>query len=150
MTAKKLLARILAALGLAPTPPAPPVLDFRFGGFDGSGAQEDSRVQIGFVKMGKDRMTYRFVAGDLSAWGLARTQADAIACAFYFDEKAGKWVGGKFDFISTSRLSRSFNNIRSGYRRWNADAFFAAKRRAFCICSKDGRNRTNLAEADIA
>lgn len=173
---KKEWARLLRRLGLAPTeqaqtpaeppqkreeapdaatmpesPPPPvetrgsgPRMDWRFGGFDGSRAVEDDRVQIGSVKMGRDRMTYKFTRGDLSAWGLSREDAGAIAAAFYWDGE--KWVGGKFDWISTSRTSRDFKNIIDHYNGWNPTAFFAAKRRAFCIASRDGKRRTNLAE----
>lgn len=135
-----------------PEPPPPPVetresaprMDWRFGGFDGLRAVEDERVQIGSVKMGRDRMTYKFTRGDLSAWGLSREDAGAIAAAFYWDGE--KWVGGKFDWISTSRTSRDWKNIRAGYHGWDPAAFFAASRRAFCIVSRDGKRRTNLAE----
>lgn len=127
------------------TPDAPAErVEWRFGGFDGSRAVEDSRVQVGSVKMGRDRMTFKWTKGDLSAWGLAREEAGAIACFFFLD--GSRWVGGKADWISTSRTSRDFKNIEAGYHGWDSKAFFGASRRAFCVVSKDGKRRTNIAE----
>ena len=57
----------------------------------------------------------------------------------------GKWQGGKFDWISTSRLSRDFKNVRDGYGGWRKDAIEAAEAFAFVICSKDGKRRSNVA-----
>ena len=91
-------------------------------------------------------MSYAWAKGDLGNWGLARTDAGALACAFYWSDEEQAWIGGKFDWISTSRLTRSWENVRERYNGWDPDAFFAAKRHAFCIVSKDGRKRTNLVE----
>lgn len=123
---------------------AGPVLDFRWGGFDGSRAAEDPATQIRDFRMDGRGMSYAWAKGDLGNWGLARTAAGALICAFYFDEKERLWVGGKFDWISTSRLTRSWENIHAGYNGWRADPFFAAKKHAICIVSADGRRRTNL------
>lgn len=68
----------------------------------------------------------------------------SISAAFYWD--GSRWVGGKFDGISTSRTTRDFKNIKDGYGGWDWAAFSGARRRAFCIVSKDGRKRTNLIE----
>lgn len=125
---------------------AGPVLDFRWGGFRGGGAAEDPATQIRDFRMDKNGMRYVWAKGDLGNWGLARESAGALICAFYFDEKEQRWIGGKFDWISTSRLTRSWKNVYAGYNGWKAEPFFAAKRRAICICSADGRKRTNLLE----
>ncbi|MBQ9727633.1 MAG: hypothetical protein IJV65_09040 [Kiritimatiellae bacterium] len=119
-------------------------LVFAFGGFRGEGAAEDPATQIGSGRFTSRGMSYTWTAGDLGNWGLGRSEAGALACAFYWDGSA--WRGGKFDWISTSRTTRSWENVRAGYGGWDADAFFAAKRRAFCIVSADGRKRTNLEE----
>ena len=123
---------------------AAPVLDFRYGGFKGGGAVEDPATQIADLHVTRTKMTYRWLNGDLGAWGLARTEAGALACAFYWDGSA--WRGGKFDWISTSRTTRDWNNLDAGYGGWDAAAFWAAPKRAFCIVSRDGRKRTNLIE----
>lgn len=123
---------------------AGPVLDFRWGGFRGGGAVEDPATQIKDFRMDKSGMSYRWAKGDLGNWGLAHTAAGALICAFYFDEKERRWIGGKFDWISSSRLTRSWENVYAGYNGWQAQPFFAAKRHAICIVSVDGRRRTNL------
>jgi len=123
-------------------------LDFRYGGFKAKNPQEVAGCQIGSLKVGSDKMTYKWVKGGCEALGAADKSdySQTVACAFYFDEKAGKWVGGKFDWISTSRTSRGFENIKSGYGGWDAKAFFGAKRHGFCIVSKDGKKRSNFIE----
>ena len=126
--------------------PPSPTLVFRFGGFDGSRAVEDPATQIGAFKFSSSGMSYKWTTGDLGNWGLAHTDAGALACAFYWSDKEQAWIGGKFDWISSSRLTRSWENVRERYNGWDPDAFFSAKRHAFCIVSKDGRKRTNLVE----
>lgn len=121
-------------------------LVFRFGGFDGSRAAEDPATQIRAFKFSSSGMSYKWTTGDLGNWGLAHTDAGALACAFYWSDKEQAWIGGKFDWISSSRLTRSWENVRERYNGWDPDAFFSAKRHAFCIVSKDGRRRTNLVE----
>ncbi len=119
-------------------------LVFRYGGFKGGNALEDPATQIGAVKMSRSGMSYKWTKGDLGNWGLAHTQTDALACAFFWSDKEQAWIGGKFDWISTSRTTRDFKNIDDGYNGWRASEFWSAPRRAFCIVSKDGRVRTNL------
>lgn len=124
-----------------------PALMFKWGGFHGENAVEDPAVQIGSVRMSRSGMSYKWTKGSLRNWGLADGDAGALACAFYWDDSSESWVGGKFDWISTSRTTRDFKNINDEhYGGWNPDLFWRAKRRAFCIVSKDGRKRTNLAE----
>ena len=123
---------------------AGPVLDFRWGGFRGGAAAEDPATQIRDFRMDRNGMRYAWAKGDLGNWGLARESAGALICAFYFDENERRWIGGKFDWISTSRLTRSWKNVYAGYDGWRPDPFFAAKKHAICIVSADGRRRTNL------
>lgn len=127
-----------------PAPDSAPAIAWKYGGVDGSKAKEDPATQIKDLRISGDGLSYAWAKGDLSNWGLSKTDAGALACAFRWDGK--QWVGGKFDWISTSRTTRDFKNIRDHYNGWDPDAFFAAKRRAFCILSKDGRKRTNLIE----
>lgn len=122
-----------------------PKLVWKFGSFDGSRALEDPATQIKDLHMTKSGMSYRWAKGDLGNWGLARSDAGALACAFYWDESAKAWIGGKFDWISTSRTTRDFKNLED-YKGWSKGPFFAAPKRAFCIVAKNGRVRTNLLE----
>jgi hypothetical protein len=131
------------------SPSVPPATSIRWtcGGFDGSRAVETPDAQVGSVRMDAKGMSYRWTAGGCEVLGAVspRDYSHTVACAFYWDGAA--WVGGKFDWISTSRTSRDFANIKDGYHGWNWRAFVDAERRAFCVCSADGKRRTNLAEA---
>ena len=127
----------------AAAPDSPPI-SWKYGGVDGSKAREDPATQIKDLRISGDGLRYAWAKGDLSNWGLSKTDAGALACAFWWDGR--QWVGGKFDWISTSRTTRDFKNIRDRYHGWDPDAFLNAKRRAFCIVSADGRKRTNLLE----
>lgn len=127
---------------------ARPKIIWSFGGYNGSGAEEDPDVQIKNVRIAKDRISYKWDNGDLSKWG-ATDPGDAgkaLACAFFWSEANGGWIGGKFDWISTNRTTRDTKNIDGGYNGWDAARFWAAPKRAFCIARADGRKRTNLVE----
>ena len=87
-------------------------------------------------------MSYAWAKGNLRGRGLADSSADALACVFYKDGKTFK--GGKFEWISYSRKTRSFGNITTRYAGWDPNKFFGATEYAFCICSKDGKKRTNF------
>lgn len=120
-----------------------PVFLYKYGGFHGEGAVEDKETQIANLHMSRSKLSYSWAKGSLRNWGLADSQADALACAFYWSPADGARIGGKFDWISTSRVTRGLENI-GGYNGWKPEPFFAAPKRAFCIVSKDGRRRTNL------
>lgn len=123
-----------------------PALDFRYGGFKGESAKEVAGCRIGSLRVSGSGLSYRWEKGGCEALGASgpTDYSQTVACAFY--EDGGRWVGGKFDWISTSRTSRSFENIKSGYNGWDAAAFFGAKRHGFCIVSKDGKRRSNFIE----
>lgn len=124
------------------------VADWRYGGFNGSRAAEAPGCRIGSLRVTSTSLSYKWVSGGCETLG-AKDRGDyshTIAAAFYFDEKAGRWVGGKFDWISTSRTSRTFENIVDGYGGWDAVEFFRATRHGFCIVSADGKHRSNFIE----
>ena len=119
-------------------------LNWSMGGFNGSKAVLNPGVEIGGLNVGRDGMSYRWVNGGCEALG-ATSRGDAdhtLACLFYLDA-SGKWQGGKFDWISTSRTTRDFKNIHGGYNGWNPSAFAAATEYAFVIVGTNGR-RTNV------
>ena len=120
--------------------------EWRYGGFNGSRAQEVPGCRIGSLRVTRDGLSYKWESGGCESLGASDRgdYSQTLACAFFWDGE--KWVGGKFDWISTSRTSRSFENVHGGYGGWNASAFFGAKRHGFCIVSKDGRRRTNFIE----
>lgn len=119
-------------------------LVFCYGNFPANNAVEDSEVQIKDFRMDSRYIYYSWAKNDLSRWGYAYTEASALACAFFFDEESKTWKGGKFEWISTSRLSRDMTNLLTGYGGWDCKKFLAAKKHGFCIVSKDRSRRTNL------
>lgn len=119
-------------------------LHWTYGGYDGSRKIIAPSSRIRDLVISEHGMRYSWVSGgcekDLGASG--RTDANALACLFY---KEGKyWHGGKFDWISTSRTSRDFKNIFSGYRGWNGEAFKKATEVCFVIISSKNSFRTNV------
>lgn len=119
-------------------------LRWSMGGFNGARAVRHDGVEIGGLNVGRDGMSYRWVRGGCEQLG-AGSKGDAdhtLACLFYLDA-SGKWQGGKFDWISTSRTTRDFKNIHSGYNGWNAAEFDAATEFAFVIVGTGGR-RSNV------
>lgn len=120
-----------------------PKLVWAYGGADGSHAVEDPNAQIGNFAQNHDGMSYSWVKGNMEGWGYSFKDASAYACTFY-QGKDGKWYGGKFEWISTSRTTRSFENLNGGYKGWDANAYHSAKKHGFLIMSKDCAHRTNF------
>ncbi len=119
-------------------------LNWSMGGFKGSGALMHSGAVIGSLSVKSNGMSYKWVSGGCETIG-ATSKGDAdhtLACMFYKDA-GGKWQGGKFDWISTSRTTRDYKNIHDGYNGWNPSAFAAATEYAFVIVGTNGR-RTNV------
>ena len=128
--------------GVSPTVVESAKFDWCYGGLKGEKAAEDANAQIKDLKISGNNMSYGWAKGNLRGWGLADTDANALACVFFKDGKTFK--GGKFEWISYSRKTRSFGNISGNYNGWDPNKFFAATEYAFCICSKDGKKRTNF------
>lgn len=120
-------------------------LNWSWGDFNGKKAKLIEGVEIGSLKVSSSSLSYRWVCGGCEQIGAtSRTDADhTLACLFV--RIGGKWHGGKFDWISTSRTTRDFKNVRKGYGGWRKDAIEAAEAYAFVICSSDGKKRTNVA-----
>lgn len=119
-------------------------LNWLWGGFNGKNAKLVDGCEIGSLKV-SGNLTYKWVRGGCEKLGAtSREDADHTICAL-FCKLDGKWQGGKFDWISTSRLSRDFKNVKDGYGGWRKDAIEAAEAFAFVICSKDGKRRSNVA-----
>lgn len=125
--------------------------DWSFGGFKGGDAVwggdpgNGSGPVIGNLKMGKDGLSFTYENG-LAGWGLEKDDASALACLFVKDND-GNWVGGKFDWISTSRQTRDFKNIYSGYNGWDLSNVPKTTTVAFVIVSKNGKWRSNVITA---
>ena len=120
-------------------------LDWRYGNFNGSNAKEDPNVVIADLTVNEKSMKIRWVKG-MDAWGYGRSDPKGVACVFYYDEGEKKFIGGKFEYISTSRSTRDWANIKNSYGGWNYGKFVAAKRYAFCVISEKGLKRSNIIE----
>ena len=119
-------------------------LRWSYGGFRG-GAAQPSGVVISGLSVSKDSLSFAYVS-NLSEWGLSRDQADALAC-FFVQKSDGSWVGGKFDWISTSRTSRSLGHVKEGYGGWSLSGVPSPCQAAFVIVSSDGTKRSNVISA---
>ena len=137
-----------------PTQPDTPAADeadysafsWAYGGFNGARAALD-KPRIESLRMnGMSGLSYRWAGPNLSAWGIAHTDAAALACLF-LQRADGSWVGGKFDWISSSRTTRDFKNL-GGYNGWTLAGIPNPCRAAFVIVSADGRRRSNVITAD--
>lgn len=117
-------------------------LDWRFGGFNGSGAIHNPSVVISNLSINKSGMSYSWQSGGCENLG-AKDRSDAACIAALFCLVDGVWIGGKFEWVSTSRLTRSWHNI-AGYNGWSMATFNAAKKYAFVVISRDGRHRSNI------
>lgn len=126
--------------------------DWNYGGFKGGDSVwggdpgNGSGPVIGNLKIGKDGLSFNYENG-LAGWGLEDDDySGALACLFVQD-KDGNWVGGKFDWISTSRRTRDFTNIYNGYNGWDLSNVPKTTTAAFVIVSKDGKWRSNVITA---
>lgn len=119
-------------------------LDFCWGGFKGGSAKHVKESCIKNLKVRGDTLTYSWKSGGCENLGASsKTDAGAtLACLFCCID--GKWKGGKFDWISTSRTSRNLENVFGGYNGWDKNATMKAAEFAFVIVSKDGGRRTNV------
>lgn len=121
------------------------LLSWDYGGFRGGGATPAEACRISDLRVSASGLSYRWAEGGCEQLG-ASDRGDAsqtLACLFV-KGMDGKWRGGKFDWISTSRTTRDFANIRSGYHGWPTDSIAAATAYAFVIVSADGNKRTNV------
>ena len=119
-------------------------LSWNYGGFRGGSAVKTTAAISGLKATAKN-MSYHWKTGGCETLG-ASSHSDynhTIAC-FFVQRGDGRWVGGKFDFISTSRTSRGFENIYDGYGGWSLSGVPNPCPCAFVIVSTDGKRRTNV------
>lgn len=118
-----------------------PSLSWRFGGFNGADASLSS-PRIASLSAKASGLSFKWQNG-LSSWGLADDDASAIA-ALFVQLPDGSWIGGKFDWISTSRSSRDFKNIYEGYNGWSLSGLANPCPACFVVVSRDGKLRSNV------
>ena len=121
-------------------------LQWKYGGFNGSGAKLDvPRISNLSVKSNGLSLTWDV---NLSGWGLSNDDwRGALACLFC--KVDGVWKGGKMDWISSSRATRDFHNIRDGYNGWDKQAIERADAYAFVVVSADGKRRSNVVATGV-
>lgn len=116
-------------------------LAWSYGGFNGGGAQP-SAVTITGLSMSPNSLSFGYV-NDLSSWGLGHSEAGALCCLFV-QQASGAWVGGKFDWISSSRTTRDLAHVKGGYNGWSLRGCANPCPVAFVIVSGDGSKRSNV------
>ena len=118
------------------------LLQWKFGGFRPPTNAVRSSVTVADLRASRGGMEMKWIR-DLGAWGIPYEVPDALACLFVKNEE-GEWVGGKFEWISSSRKTRGFENIRGGYGGWNLRGVPNPCEVAFLVFRKDGRRRSNI------
>ena len=121
------------------------LLKWDYGGFKPS-ATAAIAARIASLKVAGDGLSYKWVEGGCERLG-ATSATDAAALACLFCKVGGSWTGGKFDWISTSRLKRGFENVRDRYNGWEPAALDKASEFAFVIVAANGKKRTNVISA---
>jgi len=120
---------------------APESLSWCYGGFNGSKAAVVEDAMLRGVKLKGDTFTIEWDKGDCRNLG-ATSKEDSdhtVACLFLENGK-----GGKFEWISTSRKTRSTENIKDGYNKWPKSALDKGGRLWFCIAGvKDDKKTSN-------
>ena len=139
----------------APIPPKPGTiaedavpyenLAWTYGGFNGANAYLGS-PRISNLSVSSSNLSFTYDV-DLSGWGLGHTDADALACLFC--RVNGVWTGGKFEWISSSRKSRSLGNAQGGYNGWKGEDLINADAFAFVIVAKDQKRRSNVIMQEV-
>lgn len=122
-------------------------VEFAYGGVNFNKAKEDAGAQIKDLSVNSSGLKYSWKSGNLKGWGLQDGDPGALAI-FAVKDSSGKYRGGKFEWISKSRTTRAFTNIKGGYGGWPKNAVETAKGYAFCICSADAKKRTNWITCD--
>lgn len=131
--------------GSDPAPASPDAIDhatlqYTLGGFRAPNATLD-QPRISNLHVTKSGLSFTYDI-DLSVWGIPHTEAgQALACLFVKID--GRWIGGKFDWISSSRNTRDFNNIHGNYNGWHSAYLADAEAFAFVIVHKDAKRRSN-------
>lgn len=120
-------------------------LQWEFGGVKG-GKAELSSPRLSGLKAGAKSLSYKWEEG-LGDWGLARDDAGALAC-FFVEREDGSIVGGKFDWVSTSRSTRGLENVFNGYGGWTLKGVPNPCKVYFVVITSDGRKRTNVVGAE--
>jgi hypothetical protein len=116
-------------------------LKWAYGGKPNGAGARNGGVVISGARFSEGGVSFTY-AKNLSAWGYADNALGGVACLFV-QKSNGQWVGGKFDWISSSRKSRDFANVYGGYEGWSLAGVPNPCTAAFVIISPDGKRRSN-------
>lgn len=117
-------------------------LKWTYGGFKGGGASH-SGVSISGLSMSSGGLSFKYNT-NLSAWGVSHGDYNHAYACLFVQNNAGQWVGGKMDWISSSRTSRDFHNVYGGYQGWSLAGVPNPCPAAFVIVHTDGKKRSNV------
>ena len=96
-------------------------------------------------KMDKKGMSYKWAKGGCEQLGAKdKTDAGATLAVCGYSNNGIDYHVSKWDWISTSRTTRSWENVYDHYNGINPDTFFEAAHHCFFICDKHGNYRTNI------
>ncbi len=118
--------------------------EWRFGGFNGKNAAL-SAPRIAGLKFGPRAMIFAW-RECMESWGVPNRDAGAV-CAAFFQTADGRWIGGKFDWISCpDRSSRDYKHLigPEPYGGWSMAGFPNPCKGAFVVVSRDGKKRSNV------
>lgn len=108
-------------------------------------ARYNTDCQIKDFKMDDRGMSYKWVKGGCEALGAKdKTDAGMTLAVCGYSTNGIDFHVCKFDWISTSRTTRSWENVKEHYNGINSDLFFNAPKRCFFICDRNGSYRTNI------
>ena len=121
-------------------------LQWVYGGFKANGAVL-STPRLSNASCNGRVYYYKWDVG-LNSWGLGNGDAGAICAVFI--ERDGKWIGGKFDWVSTSRSFRELKHLES-YNTWPSSGIKLPLRGkvAFVVVSANGKLRSNVILAEV-
>ena len=118
-------------------------LEWCYGGFNGGKATlADCRIKS--LKVTRSGLSYAWERGGCEDLDRSCSHSNPCCTCALFCRIGGKWVGGKFDHISTDRRTRGFENIDGRYGGWDHGALSEATAFAFVIEDDGGKRRTNV------
>ena len=118
-------------------------LDWCYGGFKGNKATLTS-ARIKDLNVTSKGLSYTWEKGSCTDLDKNCTHNNACCTCALFCKVNGKWVGGKFDHISTDRTTRGFENIDGAYNGWKKSSITSATAYAFVILDDGAKKRTNI------
>jgi len=119
-------------------------LVWAYGDFNGSKAPLDATVRIKSLTFSPSTLYYAWAAGGCEQLGATSAgDHNATICAAFFKGSDGVWRGGKFDWISSNRLSRGLEHCY-GYNGWTLDGVPNPCDACFVIVSVKTGTRSNV------